>query len=297
MEWTKDKDDCLKPKIETIINFLAHLFDKGASYNKILTAKSALSNFLCLDIENNLGSLPVIKRFLKGVFQVRPSLTYQSRIAKWDPSLVINLISQWYPHNEIGLKYMTLKLCFLLCVVSGQRCQTLACINVKDILFQEGKCTIFIRELLKTSRRGVQQLPIELLSFPHETICPVTALKSYLEITETIRKSEKLFISWQKPHANVSAGSIARWVKNLLKIAGIESTAHSTRSMSTSIAAAQGLPIQEILKAAGWSSESTFTKFYKIPTTENFGKIVLSISKNRYCFHLNEIYVLFYIFI
>ena len=112
-----------------------------------------------------------------------------------------------------------------------------------------------------------------------------------MEITETIRKSEKLFISWQKPHANVSAGSIARWVKQLLKIAGIESTAHSTRSMSTSIAAAQGLPIQEILKAAGWSSESTFTKFYRIPTTENFGKSVLSAFKEQVLFHLNEIYI------
>ena len=51
----------------------------------------------------------------------------------------------------------------------------------------------------------------------------------------------------------------------MLHKAGVDTQfgAHSTRSASTSAAASKGLPIDIVLKAAGWSSASTFTRFYK----------------------------------
>ena len=39
--------------------------------------------------------------------------------------------------------------------------------------------------------------------------------------------------------------------------------AHSVRAIASSTAAATGIPINEILRAGGWTRESTFTKFYK----------------------------------
>ena len=85
-------------------------------------------------------------------------------------------------------------------------------------------------------------------------------------ITDTLNRDGRLFVSYVQPHKPVSGDTIKRWVKQVLTNAGIDTstfTAHSTRSASTSVAANAGLPLQDILQAAGWSSESTFYKFYR----------------------------------
>ena len=52
--------------------------------------------------------------------------------------------------------------------------------------------------------------------------------------------------------------------------------AHSVRSASTSAAEAAGVTTADILKAADWSSEAVFQKFYHKPTRNNkFGTTVL----------------------
>lgn len=52
--------------------------------------------------------------------------------------------------------------------------------------------------------------------------------------------------------------------------------AHSVRSASASAAAAAGVTTSDILKAADWSSETVFQKFYHKPKRNNqFGMAVL----------------------
>ena len=59
---------------------------------------------------------------------------------------------------------------------------------------------------------------------------------------------DQLFIGITKPYAPVQACTIARWVKTVLKDAGINTsvfTAHSTRSASTSAAMSGGASLQK----------------------------------------------------
>ena len=265
----------IEPRIDTALNFLSDLFSKGASYHTIVAAKCAISGFITFNKETSFGSLPIVQKYLKGLYEIRPSLPLKSRIARWDPALVLEKIKEWYPHSAVCIKLLTYKLCFLLALVSGQRVQTLSVISIKDIHFIHEKCSIVIKDLLKTSKKGVQQLPIELVKFPQENLCIINVLQFYLDRTSSLRKGDKLFISYQKPFKEVSSDTISRWIKKVLSQVGIQSTAHSTRSLSTSLAAASGLPIQEILKAAGWRNESTFTQFYKIKTLKNFGESII----------------------
>ena len=75
-----------------------------------------------------------------------------------------------------------------------------------------------------------------------------------------------------KPHKEVSKATISRWIKCLLSEAGIDTdifSAHSTRAASSSAAKASHVPINDILKTAGWSSERTFAKHYCVPITDN----------------------------
>ena len=103
-------------------------------------------------------------------------------------------------------------------------------------------------------------------------LCPVETFRCYLKATRTIRpaipssKPDLLFISYVKPHKPISAPSLARWLRSLLKASGVNiDIYHSVRGASTTAAANSNVPLSEILKMADWSSPSTFQKFYYKP--------------------------------
>ena len=52
-------------------------------------------------------------------------------------------------------------------------------------------------------------------------------------------------------------------------------SAHITRSASTSVALSSGVSVDVVLRAAGWRSESTFTRFYRKEPAVNMGQAFL----------------------
>ena len=93
--------------------------------------------------------------------------------------------------------------------------------------------------------------------------------------TQDLRKDQdQLLLSYQKPHHPVTKDTLARWLRDILNKSGLDTElfgAHSTRSASTSAAARCGIPVDVIMKAAGWSAVSTFTRFYLKGTKAEFG--------------------------
>ena len=75
----------------------------------------------------------------------------------------------------------------------------------------------------------------------------------------SIRNNEKyLFLTHRKPFRRASTQTISRWVKNVMKISGIDTNkfkTHSTRHASTSAVFRAGLSIDTIKEAAGWSKK------------------------------------------
>ena len=111
---------------------------------------------------------------------------------------------------------------------------------------------------------------------PDRRLCFVKYLKHYEKVTKKLQQKAEntpnlLFISYVKPHKPVTSATIARWVKTVLSLAGIDSvfTAHSTRGASTSAAARAGAALSNIMEAADWSRESAFKKFYHRPTQKS----------------------------
>ena len=71
-----------------------------------------------------------------------------------------------------------------------------------------------------------------------------------------------------KPHRAASKDTISRWVKNTLSEAGIHDhlfKPHSVRAAATTAAQRSGVPLDVILKTAGWSNASTFAAYYNKP--------------------------------
>ena len=82
--------DILSPPIPMAVGLLSMLYGKGSSYSTINTALSMLSFILQFNSNLSLpfGQLPVVKRFMKGIFEPRPALPRYKSI--WDVSLA------WY---------------------------------------------------------------------------------------------------------------------------------------------------------------------------------------------------------
>ena len=91
----------------------------------------------------------------------------------------------------------------------------------------------------------------------------------YLASTKSLRQSDSLFVTLNKPHKAASVATIAGWMKNVIKQSGPPGMADSTRSVSTSNALSRGVTLDKILKAGDWARVSTFKSFYykAIPVT------------------------------
>ena len=72
----------------------------------------------------------------------------------------------------------------------------------------------------------------------------------------------KLLPSYVKPFKLVTNTTIGRWVKSFLQDSGIDIhfSAHSSITVSSSYGFLSGLPLNDVLKAGGWTNAGTFAK-------------------------------------
>ena len=261
----KEKIDAYNPALQDALTFLSILFNEGQSYNQINTARCALST--CIMHKNHLtfGKLPIVKRFMKGVYESKP--TFPRNVFVWDGSIVFKYFLSLPHPRELSLKVLTEKLVLLMSLISGgQRAQTLHCLDVKDLCILQDKIIFPITSKIKQSRPSKHTTPLQFKFYPSDQkLCVVTHLTCYLEQTKDLRSTSKLFISFIKPHKPVSTDTISRWCKNMLKKSGINTdlfSSHSSRSASSSKSKLSGIPINVIMKNAGWSNESVFANYY-----------------------------------
>ena len=265
----ENKIDVFKPGLVNAIEFLVTLYKSGIGYSAINTARSALSNLITLENGMKFGEHPLVTRYMKGIFEIRPALPKYSEI--WDVTVVLNYLKTFVMVTALPLKELTLKLTMLLCLTTEQRGQTIHKMEVSGI------------QALPDRYRIKHLAPIDLLAFPEEErLCVVKTLKEYLQRTYQHRdKHSQLLLSYIQPFKPVSKETIARWAKVVLKSAGIDVTkysAHSSRAASTSTCKAKGLTMKKIMAAAGWSNAGTFGKFYEKPVdieSQNFGRVLL----------------------
>ena len=74
------KLDPLSATVEEGVNFLAELYSAGIGYSGLNTARSALSTGFNLPKSETFGAHLLVSRFMKGVFETRPTLPRYSEI-------------------------------------------------------------------------------------------------------------------------------------------------------------------------------------------------------------------------
>lgn len=240
-------------------------------YDCINTARAALSSLgITLD-GHRAGNHPLVVRFLKGVFNLRPPTPRYKDT--WDVKPVLRKLQSMTPLTELSLKELTLKLVMLMALTQAARVQTLHLLVLKNISIGEHSVSVWLGGNIKQCRPKFNVQFIQFFEYTKDpSLCVCRVLKVYLNRTAPLRevdgeKDDNLLISFIKPHRAVSKDTIARWVKVMLKWSGVNSTiytAGSVRAAAASQASAKSVPLCHIMAKAGWSRESTFAKHYNL---------------------------------
>ena len=181
------------------------------------------------------------------------------------------LCSKCFCTSLSTLENLTKKLCTLLAILSGSRCQTIVSLDLDHCHINENQTqlTFYISKVLKNTKPGHHQAPLEFLVFPgNEKWCPIDCFLEYTKRTQMIRENS---------NPGVMKGLLI--LRNsFLQDAGVDTdtfSAHSTQHASTSAAVAAALPLKDVIKAGGWHTEHSFQRHYKLPVKNNFGNALL----------------------
>ncbi len=281
VSWCNQKQvNPLSAHLSAILEFLKDQFEDGKAYRTLNVYRSADTV--------KVGSHPLVSQLLKGVFNLRPPEPKYS--CTWDVSRVLDFIKSLGPNEALDLKILSFKLVMLLGLTAPDRSSDLAKRDLRFCTFHPKGVSFKQAGLSKTSRPGDLPKISFHAAFPQDKdLCPVECLRSYEISTKEFRPKDStqpdwLFLSFIRPHKAVSSSTLARWIKTLLQLAGVDTemfSAHSLRGAATSASVNQGISVPEILNMAGWTQERTFSKFYYKPLFNSSpGKAVLSTSVN-----------------
>ena len=184
----------LKPTIRNVIEFLTHLSEKGYNYNQLCAARSAV---VVLSENPLLGKHPVLKRFMKGIFETKP--TFPRMAVVWDIKCVFDYFRKMT--EPLSMEMLGKKLVMLIALLAGgQRSQTINTLKVTDIKIAGDKCIIPVYDPIKQTRQGKHIKPLEFRVYLKEPkLCVITTLTEYLKITKQHRRDTATFISYQRP--------------------------------------------------------------------------------------------------
>ncbi|XP_040264037.1 uncharacterized protein LOC120979380 [Bufo bufo] len=277
-DWCLARDlDPISAPVTEILHFLSSLFDQGKAYRTISLFRSAISASHQGFDGTPAGQHPLVCRLMRGSRMSRPPRPRFT--TTWDMSRVLSFLSAWPQNSELSLRQLSAKLVTLLCLISCKRVSDVRALDHDARSYTPEGVTFDISRRTKTHIRSVSY-PV----FPASpSLCPVACLKEYEVRTSPYRSRElpQLFLSTIRPFAPVTTPTLARWMKWIMELSGVDVSlfsAHSARGASATSLAVSGARLEDILKLADWSSVSTFREFYFRPSPHVFSSIIDNVS-------------------
>ncbi|XP_029975786.1 uncharacterized protein LOC115408980 [Salarias fasciatus] len=291
-KWCSDSHQVpFQCSVTGILSFLQDMVDKGRAFSTIKVYLAAISACHIGFEGKTVGQHPLICRFMRGARRKLP--VCRSLAPSWDLPLVLNALSDspFEPLEQVDLKFVALKTALLLCLASAKRVGEIQALSVHKACtkFSSGNARVTLQPNPAFMPKVLGSCsPIDLLSFnppPFSSdeqkrlhmLCPVRALRVYIDRTKSCRKSDQLFVSWAKSRLGrpVSKQRLSHWIVWAIALAynakGLQPPeglrAHSTRGLTTSWALFRGVSVEEICAAASWASSHTFARFYRLDVT------------------------------
>ena len=237
-----------------------------------------------------ISTSKVLKDLLRSFEVERPPVTV--RPPSWDLVKVLTYLrsSPFEPLGSVDFVKLTQKVLFLISLATAKRVseiQALSCLVAKE---GDKRVLSYLPEFVAKTERAENPLP---RSFPLKSLsdfvgnlreemllCPVRALDIYLKRTAFQKRPRSLFVSPKRRHLGITKNAISYFLRRLIVDAGaVEATegpvptAHSIRSVATSVAFSKNLALSKILEAATWRSVTTFSSFYLRDVSLSIGDI------------------------
>ena len=190
----------------------------------------------------------------------------------------------------MNLKFLTLKNSFLLALASGARRSELHAVTRSGVKHNDSWRNVWLQPsaqfLAKNQKAQTTCMVFSPITVPaltptlgpnldqDRTLCPVRALRYYLDRTQPILKDrKKLFIAFKKGyHREIAPITLSSWLKATVKLAyelikpdelkTLKVTGHQVRAIAASWAALGGVSVDQIMTSCHWNSHNTFTSFY-----------------------------------
>ena len=268
--------DFRAPPVKSVAHFLMYLFEeRKLQPSSIDGYRSAIADKLGSSTLN-ISKDENLTRLFDSFHRDRPK--GRRGIPSWNLSLVLHQLTKapFEPIKEASLKHLTFKTVFLLALGSGKRRSEIhawQCKNIrhhlsKNQLAKEGPdsvAPVVIPALAPTLDRSLKS---------DRSLCPVRALRYYLDRTSDIRQNKELvFVSFKKGvDKDISAATISSWIKQTVilcyELSDQEAhtlhqvKTHDVRAFAASKAFQSGVSLEQILSACHWKSHNTFTQFY-----------------------------------
>ena len=260
----REQTNYLLPDVTSVLKFFTELYEKGCQYSSITLARSALASLVTLRGYTALSEHPLIKRFIKGVYHLRPPKPKYSSI--WDADILLRYWEQIEDNSKLNLLELFKKVTTLLVLLHGLRISTIVIIDINLITMSNDLCIFYPSELLKYDRQGRPRDKIIYKKIENSKLCPMAVTKEYLKrrAEYSVAHAKFLFAN-VNPYGPPHKDAIARWVKNTLAQAGVNTkcfSSYSCRYSASSKADKMGVDLDTVLKIGSWSRQSTFRKFY-----------------------------------
>ncbi|KAI2668407.1 ORF V: Enzymatic polyprotein [Labeo rohita] len=260
VDWCSSRgEDPQRCTIAVVLSFLQEKLEHRLPPSTLKVYVAAIAAYHDAVDGTSLGKHQLIVRFLRGARRVNPPRPHP--IPSWDLSVALQGLREapFEPLASVELKYLSLKTALLTALASIKRVWDLQAFSVDEacLEFGPGDSHVVLRprpgyvpKVPTTPFRdqvvNLQALPLEEADPASALLCPVRALRIYVDRTRHFRRTEQLFVCFggqQKGNA-VSKQRLAHWVVDAISLSyqnqgepcplGVR--AHSTQSVASSYA-------------------------------------------------------------
>ena len=275
----KHKKPVVNFELEQCLEFLHFLHsDLKLTYYPMRAAKeflSAVSKFLRDPLTQS--DRECIAKYVKSIFNRNPPIPKRPRLVTWNVDVALDFLQQWDDNQKLQLNDLAGKISLLILLSTMCRISDVAQLDMATSTATDSGLEFRLQNPTKCFTEnnmafgGTNLQTLVLRKFEESKLCPVSAINTYIARTSCFRgKTSKLFVIVHDRPRGATIQTISRWTKKILCRAGLDKfTIHSGRAASASCALLLGMPIDSILRHAGWRSKSTFVRRYlKTPMTE-----------------------------
>lgn len=176
------------PSAPNIINFLTDSFNRGVGYSSLNMARGALSSLGIVVDGVSAGSHPLVRRFLKGVFNLRPPKPRYT--TTWDVQPLLAYLRSLFPLYTLSLKELILKLVMLMALTQAARVQTLHLLLLQGINIEDSSITVPLAANIKQCRPNFNIQCVTFIAYDRDVrLCVYETLCAYVNKTVCFRSN------------------------------------------------------------------------------------------------------------